>query len=112
MTDNDDHNQTERRNEFSITIKELFAILVAVGSIVSVWISLSNSQVQNNTKLDGFEKYYRESLTEYKVSNERSISELKILIGEQKKSNNEVIKQVTSLEQSVMQLHRVVTTRK
>lgn len=95
------------REEFSISIKEFFTFLLAIGGLVSAWVSLNNSQVETNTKLQAFESYYRESLKEYKTSNEKTTLELKSLINEQKKINKDLVEQVHDLERSVTQIYRL-----
>lgn len=101
-----------RRPEFSISIKELGAILIFIGSLVSAWVSLNNSQVETNTKLEAFEIYYKDSLKDYKIANEKSLIELKSLIAEQKKINKELVEQVNDLERSVTQIYRLSARKK
>lgn len=96
-----------RREAFSISIKEFFTFLLAIGGLVSAWVSLNNSQVETDTKLKAFESYYKESLKEYRNSNEKSTLELKSLINEQKKINKDLIEQVNDLERSVTQIYRI-----
>lgn len=107
---NNDHD--EAGSEFNVSIKELGGILIFIGSLVSAWMTLNNSQVETNTKLISFEKYYNNSLNDYKLMNEKSIIELKTSIKEQKDINKELVDQVNDLERSVTQIYRLSSRKK
>lgn len=101
-----------RRSEFNISIKELGTILIFIGSLVSAWVSLNSSQIETNTKLEVFEHYYKDSLKDYKIANEKSLIELKLLMKEQRKLNKELVEQVNELDRSVTQIYRLASRKK
>lgn len=105
-----DHLEHPEDREYSITLKELAGFFVILGSMASGWVSLNNSQVETETRLNAFESYYKETFDTYKISNEKASNDLKDLIVEQKKLNKELVEQVNDLENSVTQIYRL--TRK
>jgi len=103
--------QTNQRPELTFSMKEIGAFAIIIGGLVSSWVNLNGSQIETNTKLEAFEKYYRESLIEYKTSTRTSELEMKKLITEQKKMNRELKDHVYDLERTVTQIFNL-TTRK
>jgi len=104
--------QPQTRPEITFSIKEIGAFALIIGGLVSSWVNLNGSQIETNTKLEAFEKYYRESLMEYKTSTQKSELELKKLIAEQKKMNSELKDHVYDLERTVTQIFNLTTRKK
>ena len=107
------HNQQiqQSRPEVTFSLKEIGAFALIVGGLVSSWINLNSSQVATNTKLEAFEKYYRESLQEYKKSTLSSEMEIKQLIAEQKTMNKDLKDHVYDLERTVTELYGYATRK-
>jgi len=96
---------SNNRAEINFGMKDIITILTITGALISAWVTLNNSQVETDTKLEAFEKYYRDSLIESKKLSQDRDNELKMLILEQKRSNKELIDQVNSLERSVSMMY-------
>lgn len=95
------------RQELTFSLKEMATLALIIGGLVSSWVNLNASQVETNTKLEAFEKYYRDSLVEYKNSTRQSEIELRQLIEEQRKMNKELKEHVYDLERTISQLYTI-----
>jgi len=107
------HNQQiqQSRPEVTFSLKEIGAFALVIGGLVSSWINLNSSQVATNTKLEAFERYYRESLQEYKKTTLTSEMEIKKLIAEQKTMNKDLKDHVYDLERTVTELYGYATRK-